>query len=317
MKQRLSRRQFIEKASVLSASAFVGLSILPRYLYGKSLVEINDISIVKGTDYYSNTLKAIELIGGIEHIVKSGSHVGLLINSGFDKEGAYVNPDIALAVLKLCFDAGAGRVSSLQYIDDSYWQRSNIAEKYKKELNQLEIINANNPPATFDEKNWVVHEIPNAVSLKNPEIIRELFEVDVFISIPISKHHGLTFLTCGLKNMMGVCTRKTNVGFHLDSGVRNDPEYLAQCIADINLARKPDLIVVDATKFIVNNGPSGPGDVVQLNKILAGKDIVALDTICTPYINHDPDDIISTKKAEELKLGTMDLNSLKIKEISV
>jgi len=315
MKLKLSRRQFIEKAGILGASTFVGLNFLPKYLLGSTFLQTPDISIVEGNNYYSNTIKALELIGGIESVVKSGSHVGLLVNSGFDKEGAYVNPDIPLAVLKLCFAAGAKKVSSLQFIDESYWQRSEIAANFKKELKQLHNNKANNPPAIFDDKNWIKHEIQAAVSLKNPEIIRELLEVDVLINIPIAKHHGLTILTCGLKNMMGVCTRKTNVGYHLDSGVRNDPEYLGQCIADINLVKKSDLIVVDATKFIITNGPSGPGEIMQLNKILAGKDIVAMDAYCASFLEQKPEDNISIVRAAEHKMGTMDLNTLNIKEI--
>ena len=110
----------------------------------------------------------------------------------------------------------------------------------------------------------IVEEIKGAKFVKNAEVVKRFLEVDVFVNVPLIKHHATTHLTGALKNMMGITTRKTNVGFHLDSGVKNDPGYLGQCIADINLFRKPDLVVADATELIITNGPSGPGEVIVI-----------------------------------------------------
>jgi len=92
-------------------------------------------------------------------------------------------------------------------------------------------------------------------------MIKDLFECDVLINIPIFKHHGGTILTGCLKNVMGACSGTTNRFFHsgsTQSGAKEDLGFLAQAIADANLVRKPDLCVVDATEFLINNGPAGP-----------------------------------------------------------
>jgi uncharacterized protein (DUF362 family) len=139
--------------------------------------------------------------------------------------------------------------------------------------------------------------------------------VDVLINIPILKHHSTAILSGALKNMMGLCTRKTNVTFHLGSGVRNDPEYLGQCIADLNLVRKPDLIVADASEFITGNGPSGPGPLRKLDLVVAGTDPVAVDAFGAKCLEMVPEDIMTVKRAYEIGIGEMDLSKLTICEI--
>jgi hypothetical protein len=52
---------------------------------------------------------------------------------------------------------------------------------------------------------------------------------------------------------------------------------LEECIADLSLLIKPDITVVDATRALMTRGPRGPGDVVEIGKIIAGTDPVAVD----------------------------------------
>ena len=317
MIKRINRRSFIKKSGAIGIASVFGTAIIPKLITGMQNPEGIDISIVQGTDYYKNTIEAINILGGIKKFVPKDSKVGLLINSSFDEPGAYVNPDVALAVVKLCYDACASEVRCLQSVSAEYWKKGTMAEKYNEEISSLKDTEVNKFPAVYSDEHFVKMEIPGAISLKEPEIIKELFNCDVFINIPISKHHFTTLFTGALKNMMGVCTRKTNVSFHLGSGVRNDTEYLGQCIADINLVRKADLCVVDATEFIVTNGPGGPGDILKPQKVVAGTDIVAIDSLCSSFLGYETDEIISTVKAYELGLGEKDYNKLKIMEITI
>ena len=90
--------------------------------------------------------------------------------------------------------------------------------------------------------------------------------------------------------------------------------YLAQCIADLNLIRKFDLYVVDATEFIITNGPSGPGKIKKPNKVVAGTDRVAVDAFCCRYLDLDPRSQIMIQKAYGNNLGEIDLDKLTVKE---
>ncbi len=77
-------------------------------------------------------------------------------------------------------------------------------------------------------------------------------------------------------------------------------DYLAQCIADLNLIRKPDLCIVDAIECVLENGPRGPGETTKPNKIIAGTDPVALDVYSSSLMGLDPEDILTVHKAHSM-----------------
>ncbi|MDO9512294.1 MAG: DUF362 domain-containing protein [Bacteroidales bacterium] len=275
----------------------------------------NTIVSVKSTDFYYAAKTGISKLGGMTQFVKPGQKVGILINSAFDEKGAYVNPDIAIAVVVECFEAGASEVIGLQMITNEYWQRSSLYERFKDILAKVKMVESNVFPATYNETDYIrLDTIMGAKSLVKPEIVKALFEVDVLINVPIAKHHATTKLTCAVKNMMGVCTRATNVGMHLKGPKRNDHDFLAQCIADLNLVRKPDLIVTDVTEVIITNGPGGPGEIAKHDRVVVGTDLVAMDAYCTQLIGFEPEDVYTTAKAAEHGLGEPDLSKVKILE---
>lgn len=276
---------------------------------------VSRIVSVKGNDIYANTVAACSKMG-IDTLVKPGMRVGILVNSDFDVKGAYVNPDITLAVVKMCVDAGAKEIVALQHIKQEYWERSLLLADHKDILGKVRSIEQNNFPSVFDSVNFVKFDtFPGLTHLRNLEMVREIFEVDLFINIPIAKHHATTILTNAMKNLMGLNTRAFNVTFHLNGPKRNDPDFLATCIAELNLIRKPDLTVSDVTEAIVTNGPNGPGEMVKPLMVVAGNDPVAIDAYCAKQIGFDVDRIISVRKGFELGLGQMDLSKVKIDEI--
>jgi uncharacterized protein (DUF362 family) len=316
MSKKVTRREFIKNSGKIGVSAVVGSFGTSSVKASSLFTADGDIAIVSGTDYFQNTIKAVDAIGGMAKFVTQGSKVGVLINSDFEHPGTFVNPDISIASIKMIFDAGASEVTMLQVVKEDYWKRSSLYNPYKDLLARLKQVDKNTFPAEFNEEDFVKMEyIKGAKALKYSEVVRKWIECDVFVNIPIAKHHATTILTGALKNIMGISTRKANVGFHLDSGVKNDPNYLAQCIVDQHLIRKSDLCITDATEFIINKGPSGPGDIIKLNKVLAGTDIVAIDSICTEYLGYEPAEILTNIKAQDAGLGTMDFSKLKIIEI--
>jgi uncharacterized protein (DUF362 family) len=310
-KSKITRRRFIHQTGIASA-AIAGSTMLPGF---RLLSSDADISIINGPDYYNNTIRAVELIGGMKKFVPERASVGLLINSDFTNHGAFVNPDIPIAVINLIREAGAGEITCLQSVKKDYWQRSRYYEKNKEAIASLKQVESNTFPSEFNDEDFVlIREINGAKSLPETEVVNKWLECDVFINIPIAKHHPSTHLTCALKNIMGVSTRKANVSFHLGSGVRNDPDYLAQCIADQHLLRKTDLCIIDATEFITDNGPNGPGTIKSLQKIVAGTDIVALDALAVTFLDCQPDENLTVLKAHDAGIGNMNYNKFNIIE---
>lgn len=316
MSKKITRRKFIEKSGVMGVAA-AGAVTFPGLSSCSLFKDPADIAVLQGQNYFENTIKAMEQIGGMKRFVPSGSKVGLLINSDFDVHGAYVNPDISIAAIKMMVDAGASEITCLQVVKEEYWQRSDYYEAYKEMLANIKTVESNSFPAEFNEEDFVRFEnMEGAISLEKTEVAKQWLDCDVFVNIPIAKHHMTTLLTGALKNIMGVSTREANVTFHLGSGKRNDPDYLAQCIVDQNMLKKTNLCIVDATEVIIDNGPSGPGTIETPAKIVAGTDIVAIDALCSTYIGYEPDEILTTIKAHEMGLGNMNYNELNIVELT-
>jgi len=129
-------------------------------------------------------------------------------------------------------------------------------------------------------------------------------EADCYINVPVAKQHGSIGLSLGLKNIMGVIGGRR--GFiHLS---------LAQRIADLNTVIKPRLTLIDATRIIFRNGPSGGSlnDVKVINTLIASRDTVAADAYTTTLFQMAPEAIDSTIAAYQLGLGEMDLKKIKI-----
>jgi uncharacterized protein (DUF362 family) len=317
MTKKINRRKFIGNTGKLGVAALAGGLVMSGKSSLASFFSTPDIVVVNGSGFYENTLKAVDALGGMGKFVPEGSKVGLLINSDFDVEGAFVNPDISIAAVKMIFEAGASEITNLQVVKPEYWQRSSHYETHKDLIASMKVVGSNTFPSEFNELDFVrINPVEGAKTLKETEVVKAWLDCDVFINIPIAKHHMTTFLTGALKNIMGVSTRKVNVTFHLGSGEKNNPEYLAQCIVDQYKLKKTSLCIADATTFITTNGPGGPGELKTVNKIVAGSDVVAIDAMCSEYLGYVPDEILTTVIAHQSGIGEMDFTRLNVMEIN-
>jgi uncharacterized protein (DUF362 family) len=155
-----------------------------------------------------------------------------------------------------------------------------------------------------DERRFVEVKIEKAKALKKWLFYKDILEADRFINIPIAKNHSEARLTMCLKNMMGAIggwRGRIHVGLH-------------QNIADLNLLLRPDLHVLDATRIMVKNGPSGGSldDVEVKNLVFAGTDPVALDSLGTGLFGLKPADLGYIIKSHQAGRGEMDLNKIKV-----
>ena len=95
------------------------------------------------------------------------------------------------------------------------------------------------------------------------------------MSVPRLKRHTDTTVTISMKNMIGTVPDSEKGRFHQTN--------LDQCVADLNSALRPKLIIVDATKAMTITGPSG-GVMVDLNLVIASTDPVAADVIAAQQL---------------------------------
>ncbi len=253
------------------------------------------------------TRQAISAVGGIERYVKPGADVIVkpnICNAYHGPEYASTtNPEVVAAIVALCVGAGADRVRVMDYpfggTAQNAYQTSGIAQAVEAAGGQMELMNS----LKYQEV-----EIPNAQALNKTEIYADILNADTVINVPIAKHHMMARLTLGLKNLMGVV---------LDRGAMH-AKGLPQSIVDLATVVKPQLTVIDATRILVANGPTGGNlnDVKQMDTIIASADVVAADAYAATLFDKTGADIEYITLADELGLGTMDLTSIEIEEIS-
>lgn len=308
----MDRREFLKRGAALGISAPLAAPALGKSLSGDlSGVTQNqgvDIAAVAGPDYYANAVRAVELMGGMGNFVPRGATVGLLVNSPWQNPGTFTNPDVSLAVLRMCLDAGASDVHTVEGASAAYWNRSSLAGRFASEIAALK---------PSGEKNVVV-EIPNGVSLKEATVSHAFMECDVLIDIPVAKDHDGTRYTGTLKNVMGACIHDPTCRFmHFGGGAQEfygDPGFLSQCIADLCLVRQADLCVVDATEFVTTNGPAGPGDIQKPQKVVVGTDMVAVDAYCAEVRGLRGADVDMIRMARDHGIGSMDFATMHVEE---
>lgn len=316
MAKKIGRREFVKKSAKIGISAAIGSSVIYELLdgsvhaFGKEKI---DIAVVSGSDHIKSTISAVELLGGIRKYIPKDSKVAILPNTQSRHPGTYTKPEIVRAVIRMSKIAGAREINCLSWLTRKHWEGTGLAQAVEEEGANLKLI------ASGDESLFKPVPIPKGKALKEAKIMKEFFNNDVFINMPITKDHAGNKFTGTMKNLMGLNFSKSNRSFHKEDWKtnRSSIEYLDQCIADLNTIIKPTLCIVDATEFITTNGPFGPGILVKPQKIVAGVDRVAIDAYCTTLWDMEPKDIIMINKGYEHNLGEISLEKVKIKEIRI
>lgn len=322
----LDRREFLQRMLALGGGALATAAILS--LLSCSREETPELpsdnvtppppppagaaylSVTRGDNPTSLVQRSISALGGMERFVKPGNDVIIKPNicgSGRTPEYATTtNPEVMAALVALCLGAGAKRVrvmdlpfASISSSEGAY-DSSGIAEAVGKAGGEMEVM------ASMKFQNTPV---PNGQSITSCRVYQDILETDVLIDVPIAKHHGNTILTLGMKNLLGV----------VDDAPSYHTANLSERVVDLNTLVRPHLVVVDAIRILMNNGPTGGNlnDVKLMNTIIASHDIVAADSYGATLFGMTGDDLPIVRGGARRGLGTMDLSSIKIEEIAV
>jgi uncharacterized protein (DUF362 family) len=250
----------------------------------------------------------IQELGGLGTFVQKGQKVLVKPNIGWDvipELAANTNPLLVKRVIEQCFRAGAKEVYVFDHTCDNWvncYKNSGI-ERAAKDAG-AKVVSGDS------EKYFQDIEIPGGIKLKSTKVHELLLDTDVFINVPILKHHSSTRMTGALKNMMGVVW---------DRGYWHSND-LNQCIADYALfEKKPDLNIIDCYNVMVKNGPQGISrdDVVQMRSLIITTDWVAGDTAASKMLDIPTEKIEYIPMAHKLGVGTMNLESLNIRRIKM
>jgi uncharacterized protein (DUF362 family) len=261
-----------------------------------------------GDDPEALVRRAVAALGGMERFVPRGADVIVKPNvcvAGRSFEyAATTNPWTVAAVVKLCREAGAGRVrvydNPFGGTAEEAFASSGIADQVLAAGGELDY------PAAMK---FVSRDLPDGQAVKQTHFYDDVLGADVLINVPIPKHHSLAQLTIGMKNMLGT--------------VRDRPEMhssLNQKLVDLNQFLRPTLTVVDAVRILTANGPTGGNlnDVQKLDTVIASSDGVAADAYAATLFGwSDPNRLLYVKYGAERGIGRSDLENLKIEEITV
>jgi uncharacterized protein (DUF362 family) len=319
----ISRRDFLHSAAMaagaLLAARFLSACAPPQSLpspvqpvvppapvpeKSTDAIKYPDIAIVRGGEPEALARKVVEMLGGIGRFVKKGDNVIIKPNIGpamrSYEYAATTNPLLVGTVVKMCLEAGAGRVRVMDKpfsgSADSGYVNSGIREQVEKAGGEMELMS---------RARYVSTEIPLGKDIKKWDIYGDILKADVLINMPIAKHHNASRLTLGMKNLMGAISMAQM--FHMN---------LHQRIADLASRIRPSLTIIDAIRILTANGPTGGDlkDVKKLDTVIAGADIVAVDSYAASLFGLKPDNIQHIRIAASMGLGSSDLDALTIEE---
>jgi len=314
MENKINRRSFLKNSTFLGMSAIIGKDLFSAYPKGPwpQPADLPQISVVTGSDYLKASYKAVELLGGIKKFIPKKSKVAILPNTQSKHPGTHTSPEILKAIIRMCKDAGAKEIRSLSWLPQKFWDESGLGETLQTEGAALQIVGKE---ASFFQP----VPVPKGKALKEAWIMKELYDCDVLIDLPISKDHVGNKFTGTMKNLMALNSPASNRTFHRQNWETdiNDLHHLDQSIADLNTVIKPTLCIVDSTEFITTNGPFGPGKLLRPQKVVAGVDRIALDSYCANLLGLNPENIFMIKYGFEHGLGEMDLKKIAIKEVAI
>ncbi len=290
----MDRRDFIKASCAVLLS-----NVLAKELIAETKPSV--VAVSEGKNYEEITKNVIYALGGMKRFVKKGDLVVVKPNIGWDRKPEYAantHPLVVKTIVLECLNAGAKKVKVFDRTCNDprrCYDNSGMSEVLKN------IKNVELKHIDYDRFKRVSL---NGVFLKDWELYDEALSADVYINVPIAKHHGLTKLTLSLKNVMGIMGG--NRGY-IHRNIEN-------ALADIHSYFKTTLNIVDATRILLDNGPQGGSlkDVKVLNKVIASTDKVAVDAYATTFFNLKPEDISITQIAHRRGLGEINLSKVKI-----
>jgi uncharacterized protein (DUF362 family) len=312
----MDRRSFLKTLAITGALVTLkskeGMDVLAQTVKSSQTGKPVDLVAVMGGEPDAMFKRAIAELGGMGRYVKKGFKVVVKPNIGWDRvpeRAGNTNPKLVSEIIRQCFEAGAKEVTVFDHTCDDWvkcYKNSGIEAAAKA-------AGAKVIPA-HEESYYRTVSLPRGVKLKSAKVHEAILNSDVWINVPILKHHGGANLSMSMKNHMGIVW---------DRRIFHEVD-LQQCIADIcTLDKKPVLNVVDAYRTMKTNGPQGKSsaDVVDTKSLFVSTDMVAVDTAAAKFFgqirNMPLEHVGHLANGQALKIGTMQIDKLNIKRIKI
>ena len=256
----------------------------------------------------SRTPVMIEPVGGdlrqnVEHIMgalapKTFAGATVLVKPNMvgpsaPELGHTTHPELVQAVVRACLDRGAKVM-----VGDN---PGGISRNSRNVAAITGILDASEGCfTTISER--VVERVGAETGLKLV-ISGPVLDADYIINLPVFKTHLGQMVTGALKNTFGHVAGACKARLHNEA---RSPEAFANAVCDIHEVRPPDLHIMDAITAIEGNGPCHGGRLRRVDKLLAGTDSLAVDSVMARMMGVDPRLLPVQEQARLRGLGTLE-----------
>ncbi len=265
------------------------------------------ICIARGTDRATMVGKALAALGGMGAFVKPGERVLLKVNAAFAAPPnlcATSHPDLVAAMVRLCLEAGAARVTVTDNpINDpaSCFALTGIDAAARRAGGEVILPR---------ESLFLRFSVAGGRLIRDwPVLYAPLAQVDRIIGLAPVKDHHRSGASLTLKNWYGLLGGRRNI-FHQD---------VHTLIQELAMMIRPTLVVLDGTQSMMTNGPTGGSlsDLKPTGTLIVSTDAVAADAVGAALLGRSAAELPYIAKAESIGAGTADYRSLDLKEIQI
>jgi len=233
--------------------------------------------------------ESLDHLGGIKGFVGEGQIVALkpnVVTGRVSGPGVITDMRVVEALIRLCYEAGAGRVLVVE--GSGYFTPTDVALEKSGYVEMAERAGAD--VVNVDEDELVELEVPDPLIVERIKVSKSFMDADVRINIPVMKTHDQLLVTLGVKNLKGVIPKMMKRRFHAIGVVKG--------ILDLAKVVPIDLTVLDAINAMEGLGPSF-GEIVQLNTLIASRDIYSLDLVASKVMGFEPEELDYLMEANE------------------
>jgi uncharacterized protein (DUF362 family) len=266
---------------------------------------IEGVGESQGYSVKALTRKVLDAAGGMGRFVSKGDVVVIKPNISWARSpdlAATTHPLVLEETVRLCQEAGAAKVRIADHtIHDArrcfaITGAGQVAERTGADL-------------VYPRSSLMREVNIGGRRLEVWPVFTPFMEADKIINLPVAKHHATSRLTLGMKNWIGA-VGGSRWSLHQD---------IHQTIVDLARFFKPTLTLVDATRILVHNGPSGgsPSDVRVKNTLILSNDPVAADNRAAGLFGLGPREVGFIHLAEEQGLGASDLNPMNLQKVTL
>lgn len=255
------------------------------------------VAVVRDKDPYTALKKALELIDAEKQITHEDK---VLIKPNYvvakhPSTGVTTDPRVIEGVINFLRSIGVsnivvgeGGAGDTERAFDVVGIRE-VTKKYG-----IKLVNLN-------RDSIVSIKIPGALALHEVGVAETALKSTCIINVPKLKVHHMALVTLSMKNLMGLILPKSIMHNQINEKIMD----LAVLFQD-----KVKLNIIDG--LVGSEVDEVHGSPVKMDLIIAGTNIVAVDTVATAVMGIDPSKVGYLKLAEEKGLGTANLREIEV-----